>query len=1045
MKKEKIFQNKEGGTWLKKLSMLCLLACFSLTVSAQKRVTGTVLDTSGETVIGANVVEKGTTNGTSTDSDGKFVLTVGDNAVLQISYVGYVTQEIKVGNQTALNITLQEDAQALEEVVVVGYGVQKKVTLIGSVATVSSKDIQAIPATNLTAALSGRLAGVKILQSTGTPGSTSSLTVRATGTWNNADPLYVIDGVVRDKVAFDGLNASEIENLSVLKDASAAIYGARAANGVVLVTTKRGTSGKPVISYSGHFGVSEPTKFPSPQTAYDQAVFINDYLTEQKITDMNNGSWYTQDELDFFKTHDFPWLDPVLKSPTVNKHALNVSGGNDRVRYFVGGNFQYETGIFDNSNYRTYNLRGNIEASITKDLIASLNLNMDNRFTQVPQWRYNGDNITQYDLFKALLIHSSMTPPYINGLPVGKPYVEWHPLELIKGVNGYDRRKNNYYEATVALQYNIPWIEGLSLKVQYNKYDSYAFRKQLRLPYNMYNFETTGGHGHIVDPATAKVVDVYIRNDGNALIERQQMDYNYQLNGYITYNHRFGKHDIGALFVYEQAEGTSDWFQAERDNYISADIDQLDAGSSTPAILPTGSGSENGRLSYIGRINYGYDNKYLFEASFRYDGSVRFAPKKRWGFFPSAFAAWRISEENFFKENINFINSLKLRASVGVLGNDAVGGWQWAQRYNFTSGQYYGGSGVSTGVSAAAIPNPDITWEKSASWNGGLDATFLNSKLVVGADVFYRHTYDILGSRLAALPTTFGASMPQENYATIDTKGFELEMSYNNKYNDIEYYVKGNLGYAVNKLIYQDEAENIRPYQSKIGLNTDIAMGYVATDIIRTQAELDAIMAANPNYRIFGNIPTVGMLNYKDLRGPNSETPDGIIDSNDQTWIRKHTTPPVNYGFGLGGIWKNITLDLYFQGVGNYDVMPSYRGTQARQIETNFDIWTDHWTPENPNASMPKTYNNQAGNESTFWLKNGAYLRLKNVTLAYDLPKSVINKLNMGQCRIFVEGQNLLLLIDHVKWFDPEVGNTGNNMLVYPITKTYSVGINISL
>ena len=1044
MKKKRIFRKKRG-TWQKMFCALCILMSCSFAAVAQKRVIGTVTDASGETIVGANVVEKGTTNGISTDVDGAFSLNVKENATLTVSYIGYLAQDVPVGDRSNFTIILQEDTQSLDEVVVVGYGFQKKVSLIGAVATVSSKDIQTIPATNLSAALSGRMPGVKIMQTTGTPGSTSNLSVRATGTWNNADPLYVIDGVVRDKFAFDGLNANEIENLSVLKDASASIYGARAANGVVLVTTKKGTTGKPLISYTGHFGVSSPTTFPQPQSAYTQAVLINDYLREQNITDMNDGRWYTQDELDFFKTHDFPWLEPVLRSPTVNKHSLNVTGGNDRVRYFIGGNFQDETGIFDNSDFKTYNLRGNIEANITKDLIASLNLNMDTRNMQVPQWRHNGDNITQYDLFKALLIHSSMTPPYVDGLPVGPPYVEWHPLELIKGVNGYDRRKYSNYEGTVALQYNIPFIEGLSVKVQYNKYDSYTHRKQLRLPYVMYRFETTGGHGHIVDPNNTRVIGDYIRNDGNQLIIRQQIDYNYQFNTYVTYNHKFGKHDVGALFVYEQAEGTTNWFQAERDNYISADIDQLNAGSSTPAILPEGSGSETGRLSYIGRLNYEYDNKYLLEASFRYDGSVRFAPKNRWGFFPSFFAAWRVSEENFFKDNINFINSLKLRASVGVAGNDAVGGWQWAQRYNFTSGQYYGGSGLSSGVNAAVIPNPDITWEKSVSWNGGLDASLLKSKLVIGADVFYRHTYDILGSRLAALPTTFGANMPQENYATIDTRGFELDLTYTNRYQNLEYYVKSNLGYAVNKLVFQDEAENLRPYQSRIGLNYDIAMGYVATDIIRTQAEADAILAQNPNYRIFGNIPVPGMLNYKDIRGPNSEEPDGIIDSNDQEWIQKHTSPPVTYGFGFGGSWKSLLLDVFFQGVGKYDVMPSYRGVQARQIETNFDIWDDHWTPENPNATMPKTWSNQAGNASTFWLKNGAYLRLKNVTLAYDLPKSLISKLKMGQCKIFVEGQNLLLLIDHVKWFDPEVGNTGNNMLVYPITRTFSVGLNITL
>jgi TonB-linked SusC/RagA family outer membrane protein len=644
------------------------------------------------------------------------------------------------------------------------------------------------------------------------------------------------------------------------------------------------------------------------------------------------------------------------------------------------------------------------------------------------------------------MVRPGFVPPYINGLAIGSPFVDWHPFELFSRKYGYDDKKYGNYEATVSLQYHIPFIEGLSVKLLYNKYDSYYFRKIQRLPYHKYQFRMKGGHNHIVDLDNPEVVLEQTRNDGNLLQEREQMDFNYQLNGFVTYNHQFGKHDVGALFVYEQAEGTTDWFQAERDNYVTGIIDQLDAGGSSPAVLPTGNGSETGRISYIGRLNYGYDSKYLLDVSFRYDGSVRFAPDKRWGFFPSALAAWRISEEQFFKDNVKFINGLKLRASVGVLGNDAVGGWQWAQRYNLTSGQYYGGSGLSTGVQAGAVPNPDITWEKSASYNGGLDATFLDSKLVLGADVFYRHTYDILGSRLAARPTTFGASMPQENYATIDTKGFELELGYTNRFRDVEYYVKGNLGYAVNKLIFQDEAENIRPYQSKIGLNTDIAMGYIATGIIRTQADLDAILAKNPNYTIFGSKPELGMLNYRDLRGPNSDTPDGVIDGNDQDWIQKHTTPPVTYGFSLGGSWKSFSLDLFFQGVGNYDVM---FGTYSRSVgtytvEKNLAYWSDHWTKNNPDAAYPRIYNNQASQVSTFWMRNGAYLRLKNVLLSYDLPKTLSDKLNLGQLRIFLEGQNLLLLEDHIKLFDPEIGNTHDNMFVYPISRSFSAGINLS-
>jgi TonB-linked SusC/RagA family outer membrane protein len=1025
---------------------VCVL-CSTFSLYAQKTVSGTVLDVYDDPVIGANVFVKGTTKGTTTDTKGAYRLNVQENDVLVFSFIGFISQEIAITNETPvpLFVVLQEDLQSMDEVVIVGYGVQKKASLTGSVATVSAKEIQDLPVSNLTAALSGRLAGVFINQFTGSPGTSSNLYVRARGTWNNADPLFVIDGIIRDKSAFDGLNANDVESLSVLKDgASAAVYGSRAANGVVLVSTKKGRTGRPEISYNGSISVASATKIPATQNSYNQAILINDQLNQQGNISPNDTRYFTDDELEYFKTHSWSWLDESLRDPVVNHHSLNVAGGSRNVRYFVGGSYHYETGIFDNINYRTYNLRSNIEANITSNLVASLNLNVDNRFMRRSEWRYDAGNNTQYDLFKALLMRTGQVPPYVNGLPVGMPFVEWHPLEIIAGVGGYNHVKYGNYDATVTLRYNVAAVKGLSVSALYNKYNTYVFQKQFRLPYKKYKFQTTGGHGHILDLENPTVVGVEERHDGNMLQERENLGENYQLNLFLTYARTFNKHDISAMLVYEQAEGTYDWFQARRDDYITDVVDQLDAGGTSNLTAPTGSGSEDGRLSYIGRITYGYDEKYLFEAAFRYDGSVKFAPDQRWGFFPSVSLAWRVSEESFFKDNVSFMNELKLRASIASLGNDAIGGWQWGQRYNTTNGQYFGVQ--TTGVQAGVIPNPYITWEKSRSYEGGLDASFLNNKIVLGVNGFYRNTYDILGSRLAALPTTFGANMPSENYATIDSKGFEAELSYLGNAGEVEYYVRGTFGYAVNKLIYQDEAENIRPYQSKIGLNTDIVSGHIATDIIRTQADLDALPEG---YTIFGSRPELGMMNYKDLRGPNSDTPDGIIDGNDVDWIQKHTIPPIDYGFGLGAKWKGLALDLYFQGVGKYDVMltggSGSRGINARQVETNLDFWTDHWTANNPNASMPRVYNNQADRVSTFWMKNGAYLRLKNVALSYNLPKKILEKVKIGGVKIFVSGQNLFLLQDHVKWFDPELGNYGNNAYLYPITRSFSFGVNITI
>ena len=1008
-------------------------------IQQTRKVTGTVSDAFGP-VVGANVVQKGTTNGTTTDMEGNFSIEIPANSVLYVSFIGYIPQEITVKNQSAVNILLKEDTQALEEVVVVGYGIQKKVNLTGSVSSVSAEDIQDTPASNLSNALVGKIAGVLLTQSGGKPGASADMTVRAKGTWNDTEPLYVIDGIIRDKFAFDGLDASEVENLSVLKDgASAAIYGARAANGVVLVTTKKGKMGKPVISYTGSIGLSDATKIPETQNAYNQALFINHNRDVENI-DPTDLSYYTDDELEYFKKNNYNWLDDAWKQPLVTRHSLNVSGGNERVRYFIGGNYYYETGSFDNLSFKKYNLRSNVEANITKDLIATLNLNTDIRNDHKPYWRYDYDSDTMSDLYKALLFRTGMVPPYMNGLPMGS-FVEWHPLEILSGKTGYNRKKYSNYESNISLQYNVPFIKGLSFKLLFSKYNRHTFIKQFNRPYSLYEFKMTGGHNHIV----TDVVDfVKVRNDGDFLEEKYDTQDSYQLNGYITYANKFGKHDVGALFVYEQAEGTVDWFNGRRNYFISSAVDQLFAGSSdSKNSTVNGKGEETGRISYIGRLNYGYDDKYLVEASFRYDGSVNFAPKKRWGFFPSVSLAWRVSEEKFFKDNIRFIDYLKLRTSVGLLGNDrivlsdnSVSGWQWMQRYNLVNGAYFGS--LSSGVAADVIPNVDITWEKSLTYNWGLDAAVLNNKLTFNMDAFYRHTYDILGDRAASIPATFGAKMPSENYAVIDAKGFEIELGYNDKIGeDFKYYLKGNLGYAVNKVITKDEAENLPHYKSEIGYSTDRRMGYIATGILRTQADLDALPAG---YTIFGQKPELGMLNYRDLRGANSDEPDGIIDENDQDWIINHTTPPLNYGISFGGSWKGISLDIFLQGVAGNDIMIDMRGSQARPQETNFDFWTDHWTPENVDAAFPRASRNAASDESTFWVRDGSFMRLKNINLSYALSKPVLSRLGIAQLKFFLTGNNLCLLQNKLKYYDPE----NSSIRAYPLMKSYSFGVNLS-
>jgi TonB-linked SusC/RagA family outer membrane protein len=1018
---------------------------------AQTRVSGKVVDVDGISVVGASVSEKGTTNGVVTDNDGNFSISVqSGEAVLSISYLGYATQEIAVGNRTVINVSLLDDTQALDEVVVVGYGTQRKVTLTGSVATLKVEELSGVPASNLSNALGGRLSGVYISGGMGgRPGNSSAIVIRSKGTWNNTDPLYVIDGVVRDKFAFDGIDANDVENMSILKDAaSTAIYGSRAANGVVLITTKKGKEGKPVITYNGSYGLSDATKVPAVQSAYEHATFINDRLRVEG-KDSSNFDWFTDDELAYYKTHSYNWIDEVWRNPMLTQHSLNVSGGNQHVRYFIGGSEYYEKGGFDNMTFNKYTLRGNIEANITKNLIASLNLSLDNREDHKPYWKNDNDRDGLDDMWGSfLLLSPSFFPSHINGLPVYVPtlHTNIHIANVVsQGGEMYNNRSYNNQEASIALQYNFESVKGLSAKLLYNMYNRQQFTKRFVIQYKEYYFKTTGEHNHIV--TTEPTGEVFNRDYGNQLFEQYNRNRSYQFNAFVNYDRTFGKHTVNAVFVYEQAEGTGDWFNASTKNFINTAIDQFPAGSkNTGDFGVDGNGSEDGRLSYVGRIHYGYDDKYLLDVSARYDGSVKFAPDHRWGFFPSASAAWIISKENFFKENISFVDLLKLRGSIGLQGNDAVGGWQWMSTYSFATGTEY--AGTASGLQQGVIANPEITWEKSLGYEGGLDLAFLDNRLTASVNLFYKHTYDILGSRTRILPVSFGGNMPAENYGVVDSHGYELELAYTDRIGDnFTWRIGGNLSYATNKYVELDEAENIRPYQSWKGLNTDRGRGFVYDDIIRTQADLDALPEG---YTIRGRAPELGMINYKDIRGVTGDEPDGKITDEDQDWIMEHTSPPVSYGIYLGAEWKNFALDVLFQGFAGHDIIYGHRWSSGGANERNYAFWNDHWTPENTDAKFPRASNNNMWSDmeaSSFWVKNGSFLRLKNISLSYSLPKSLLSKISISQAKLFLTANNPLLLVDHVKDFDPELalyGGGNGNIVHYPPMKSISIGLNLS-
>jgi len=510
----------------------------------------------------------------------------------------------------------------------------------------------------------------------------------------------------------------------------------------------------------------------------------------------------------------------------------------------------------------------------------------------------------------------------------------------------------------------------------------------------------------------------------------------------LNYKRNFGKHGIDALAVYEQSEDYTTNFNGQRNDFISSVVDQYSAGSAVNSSV-NGNEVELSRLSYVGLVSYNYAQKYLLEGSFRYDGSPIFAPENRWGFFPALAAGWKISAEPWFTK-VKFFNDLKLRASVGLLGQDNVDLYQWVQTYSITNGAVF--DNLTQGLEEGVLANRDITWEKALTYNLGLDTRFWENRMNFKLDVFKRHTYDIQGSRTGTVPSTFGATLGDENYREVDSKGFEVELGYSNNgdsKNAISYYVRGNFGYATNKVLRTNEAENIRPYLAQTGHNTGRIFGYIATGILRTQADIDALPAG---YTILGVAPQLGMLNYKDIRGVTSDKPDGKITSDDRDVIAQYNSPPINYGLSLGTTWKSLSVDLLLQGVsGGYAMLPTAgRDIQARAEESSFRYWADSWSPENPNGKYPGyrvTNYRTRYDESTMFLMDNSFLRLKNITVSYSLPKNLIQKTGLGNVRVFFTGSNLFMIYSGNDIYDPEM----NSITSYPMMKAYSFGLNVGL
>jgi TonB-dependent starch-binding outer membrane protein SusC len=1025
------------------LILLIIAQVFSLSVFAQsKTVTGVVKNEKGESLPAVSILVKGTTTGTSTDIQGKFSITVpNEKAILIFSSVSFATKEVAVSDKNNITILLEaEDSKNMNEVIVVGYGTTRKATLTGSVSTVKGSDIVKSPATNVSNSLVGRIPGLTAIQGSGEPGyDGSTLRIRGINSLGNNDVLVVVDGIAGRSL--ERIDPNTIENITILKDASAAIYGAQAANGVILITTKRGKLGKPEITFNVNYGYNQPTKTPDMANAATYATMLNEIAsyngspakyTPAEITKFGDGS-------DPWKYPNTDWFKATLKPKSLQtSYNATVSGGAENLRYFVSLGARTQEGNYYHSatKYNQYDLRANLDGKISKDI--SLTFDVSGRMED-KNYPVRGAGA----IFWMVMRGKPTLPAYWpDGTP--GPDIEYgdNPVVVSTNATGYDKDKYYALNTNLKLNINIPWVKGLSLTGTAAIDKGFDFRKTWQTPWYLYtaDFSVLDANGH---PTLTKGKRGF---DDPRLNEYSRDEITKTFYGLINYERKIKvDHAIKLMVGSELRKGNSDYFNAYRRYFPSAAIDQLFAGG--PAeINANGSGSVSSRLNYFGRVNYAYKDKYLAEFVWRYDGSYNFPKEHRWGFFPGISAGWVVSEENFFKNNVAFIDRLKIRGSWGKTGNDRVqlGPNGTPLEFQYLSTFAYGnilGSPylpfVTNGITENQTlyetrqGNPFITWEVADQANIGFEASFLKNKLSVEFDYFNYKRSSVLIQRNASIPTSAGLNPGAENLGKIKNAGFDFTISYKNHINDFNYSVSLNAGYAKNKIIFWDETPGAPVYKQSTGHPMNTGTYYQAIGIFADQAAIDKY----PHWS--GARP--GDVIFKDVNA------DGKIDANDQVRSNKSNVPTFTGGINLYVQYKGFDLSVLGQaatGAVNYIDVSS-----SGEIGNFMQSFADgRWTVNNTTGSKPRTNNRGneywVGNGNTYFLKKTDYLRLKNLQFGYTLPKRITDKAGIQLFRVFVSGYNLLTYSPDYKDFDPEA--SAGNGTSYPLQRVVSAGLTLT-
>ncbi|MDO6604573.1 SusC/RagA family TonB-linked outer membrane protein [Arenibacter palladensis] len=1055
------------GSPIKKFHLFKLTAVFLLTLTAnannsvsnysyievgenldykglQQTITGSVSDALGP-LPGVSIVIKGTSQGTTTDFDGNYSIEVADNAaVLVFSYLGYKSQEVPVGSNTELNVTLTEDTSELDEVVVLGYTTRKKGELTGSVSTVSSEEIEKAGNKDLAKSLSGRVPGLIIADRGGLPGSTDgndiTLLIRGKSTLNNNSPLILIDGITAS--SFSHLAPQDIESLTVLKDGAAAIYGARAANGVILITTKRGKSGKPSVNFSSSYNVSSFSATPDLMSSEEYAIYNNE-IAERNGTPLP----FTQEDINNYASGTDPinypntdWADLTFaKSSPESRNSLSISGGSEHVNYFVSGDFVEQVGMYHSGdlNFKQKQVRSNIDINLTDNF--TLGVDLSGRFGN-----RNQPGVSEGEIYSRINTNEpTEVGIYPNGLPGWGGENGANPYIMSTNESGFNKRIDNELRGKFSFDWRLDnLIDGLRAKGFAGVTRMNNDIKSWYTPWTVYTFQEGSGE--------------YIPSQGFAQGQGRQRTlresfWKYDellLNATIYYSKVLGdNHSISSFAGIEQSTSNQRNFWAERRGFPTDDHSELFAGSDDGQ-QSYGESQEWGRLNYFGSFSYDYKKKYFIDFTIRHDGSSNFGPGKRFGTFPSIAGSWAINQESFM-ENVEWLNALKLRASWAKMGNDRIAPFQYLTRYNYggptnnpqPNYAVFGSPGVSyNGYTSANVPNPNITWETAYMKNLGLNFTMFDNKLSGDINYFYQKREDILVTRAAAIPDAAGITLPAENIGKVDNFGLELELGWRDQVNDnFSYNFGANFTQAKNEVVYLAEAADVPEWRKREGHSMDSYVTYPTAGIFRDQAQVDATPV-----KLSGTIE--GEPIYLDTDG------NGSIDANDRIRAYSSNVPEIQFGVFGGFNYKNFDFSFLFQGQAEAEMLIFFERPGARP---DF-LFNERWTPDNRNARYPRAYNtgdkystNQSGVSENFegadlWLHDASFVRLKQVELGYTFRKEDIK---IGDLKVFLRGYNILTMFSDVAdlGLDPEAnGYYDFRQSTYPSLQTYTLGLNFS-